>query len=184
VRNVKLPAFSFLVLSCLTFAPASFAQTGAKSPNDCDKLGPRTWKGGSIEESRTQEAAYWGCRMSVPTETVKQWQGASNALDRIDRIKIGTVGKQQLVFIQRMGGTMRCFSFSALKKSDNAWKQVWEDGGDEYCMMKCPGIEMNIFGSRLVLEVPKSSDPDCREMFQRKEFFWDGKTFRPAAIHP
>jgi hypothetical protein len=75
---------------------------------------------------------------------------------------------------------MRCFSFAVLKKSSKCWEEVWEDAGDGYCMMKCPGIDMRIFGSRLVLEVPKSTDPDCKDMFDRKEFLWDGKTFRPA----
>jgi len=80
-----------------------------------------------------------------------------------------------------MGGTMRCFSFSALKKTKSGWEQVWEDSAEEYCMMRCPGIEMKILGSRLLLEVPKSSDPNCKQMFERKEFIWNGKTFRPVA---
>lgn len=184
MKNFKLALFSCVALSSFfTFAVGSFAQTGGESPRDCDKLGPRTWKAGSIEEMRTQEASYWACRMGVPTETVRQWQQASNAPDRIDRIKIGIVDKQELVFIQRMGGTMRCFSFSALKKTSKGWEEVWEDNGEGYCMMKCPGIEMKIFNSRLALEVPKSSDPDCKQIFQRKVFIWDDKTFRPAADH-
>ncbi len=168
------------MLSCLTFPPRTFAQTVGKSQFDCDKLEPRNWKGGSIEEMRGEEAAYWGCRMGVPAETVKQWQQASDAPDRIDGIRIGAVDKQELVFIRRMGGTMRCCSFSALKKTSKGWEQVWEEYGDEYCMMRCPGIEMKILGSRLVLDAPKSSDADCKNMFYRKEFVWNGKTFRPA----
>lgn len=78
---------------------------------------------------------------------------------------------------------MRCFSFDVIKKTSNGWERVWEDAGEGYCMMKCPGIEMRIFGSRLVLEVPKSTDADCRDMFDRKEFVWDGKTFRAATDH-
>ena len=75
---------------------------------------------------------------------------------------------------------MRCHSFSALKKTNKGWEQVWEANGDYYCTMKCPGIEMKIFGSRLVLDVPKSPVPDCRQSFQREEFTWNGKTFQPA----
>ena len=180
--KIKLPVFFFLVLACLTFAPGAWGQTGAKSPTQCEKLGPHTWKG-SREEMRFQEAVYWGCRMDVPGETVMEWQQASNGADRIERIKIGSVEKQELVLIQRMGGTMRCFSFSALKNTSDGWKEVWEDNGEGYCMMKCPGVEMKILGSRLVLEGPKSSDPACKDIFQRKVFIWDGKTFRPAADH-
>ncbi len=180
MKNIKLRVFAFLVLSCIAFAPVSFAQTAGKSPQDCDKLGPSTWKGGSLEEMRQQEAAYWGCRMAVPSETIKQWQQASDELDPITAIKIRTVNKQELVFVERMGGTMRCFRFSALEKTTKGWEKVWGDSGDEYCMIKCPGIVMRIFSSRLVLDTPKSSDPDCKQMFHKKEFIWDGKTFRPA----
>lgn len=183
MAKIKLPVFFFLVLACLTFAPGAWAQAGAKSPTQCDKLGPRTWKASSVEEMRFQEAVYWGCRMDVPAETVMEWQQASNGADRIERIKIGSIEKQELVLIQRMGGTMRCFSFSALRDTRDGWKEVWEDDSDGYCMMKCPGAEMKIFGSRLLLEVPKSSDPDCKDTFQRKVFIWDGTTFRPAADH-
>jgi hypothetical protein len=182
MAKIKLPVFFFLVLACLTFAPGALAQTGAKSPTQCDKLGPRTWKG-SREEMSFQEAVYWACRMDVPAETVMEWQQASNAGDRIERIKIGSVEKQELVFIQRMGGTMRCFSFSALRDTRDGWTKVWEDNGQGYCMMKCPGVEMKIFGPRLLLEVPKSPDPGCKDIFQRKVFIWDGTTFRPAADH-
>ena len=179
------PVFYALLLSFFPLALGSFAQTGERSLQDCDKLGPRTWTAtGSVEEIREQEAVYWGCRMELPTETIKQWQRASDAPDPIDRIKIINMDKQELVYIQRMGGTMRCFSFSALKKTSKGWEQVWEESGDEYCMMKCPGIKMGIVGSRLVLDVPKSSDPDCKKMFHRKEFIWDGKTFRPAPEGP
>ena len=75
MAKIKLPVFFFLVLACLTFAPGAWAQTGAKSPTQCDKLGPRTWKG-SMEEMRFQEAVYWGCRMDVPAETVMECSSA------------------------------------------------------------------------------------------------------------
>jgi len=183
MKSSKVRVFYLLSLSCLTFPLGVFAQTSSKSTSGCDKFGPRTWKVGSIEAIRTQEAAYWGCRMNVPTDTVKQWQQASDEPDRIDRMKIGTVGRQELVFIRRMGGTMRCFSFSVLRKNRQGWEQVWEDYGEEFCMMKCPAIEMRISDSRLSLQVPKPPDPDCKQMFHQKEFIWDGQSFRPAAEH-
>jgi len=180
--KIKLPVFFFLVLACLTFAPGAWGQTGAKSPPSVRNWGLTLGKV-QREEMRFQEAVYWGCRMDVPGETVMEWQQASNGADRIERIKIGSVEKQELVLIQRMGGTMRCFSFSALRDTRDGWTKVWEDNGEGYCMMKCPGVEMKIFGPRLLLEVPKSSDPACKDTFQRKVFTWDGTTFRPAADH-
>jgi TonB family protein len=136
-----------------------------------------------MEERRFQEAVYWACKMDVSAETVMEWQQASHSADRIERIKIGSVEKQELALIERIGGSMRCFTFSALKDTSDGWREIWEDDREGYCMMKCPRIEMNIFGPRLVLEVPKSSVPNCKDIFARKVFIWDGTTFRPAADH-
>jgi hypothetical protein len=182
VKRVKLLVLPILVISCLSFAASGFAQTDGKLPTNCEKLGSRTWKG-SMEERRFQEAVYWACKMDVSAETVMEWQQASHSADRIERIKIGSVEKQELALIERIGGSMRCFTFSALKDTSDGWREVWEDDREGYCMMKCPRIEMNIFGSRLVLEVPKSSGPDCKDIFAKKVFIWDGTTFQPAADH-
>ena len=76
---------------------------------------------------------------------------------------------------------MHCFSFTALQKIGAAWKKIWEESGDEYCRDKCPDIEMRISGLRLSLQIPKSPDEDCERTFQKKEFVWDGKTFRLVA---
>jgi hypothetical protein len=182
VKNIVLPSLSFWVLSCFTFAPGIFAQTGAKSPQNCDKLGPHTWKGDSIEERRDEESAYWGCRMGLPTATIKQWQQASDEPDPIRGIRILRMNEQELVFIERMGGTMRCRSLTALRKTSKGWERVWDEYGDEYCMV-CPAIRIKILGSHLVLEVPKSTAPACEQLWRRKEFIWNGKTFRPADEH-
>ena len=181
MKNIMLQSLSLLMLSCHTYAPRTFAQTVGKSQSDCDKLGPRTWKAaGSIEEIREREAVYWGCRMGLSTATIKEWQQASNEPDPISGIKIFSINKQEVIFIERMGGTMRCRSFTALKKTSKGWEEVWHEYGDEYCMV-CPEIKIKTLGSHLVLEVPKSTDPNCEQLFRRKEFIWDGKTFQPAA---
>jgi hypothetical protein len=86
--------------------------------------------------------------------------------------------------MERMGGTMHCFSFTALQKTGAGWKKIWEESGDEYCRDKCPGIEMRISSLRVSLEIPKSSNKDCEGTFQKKDFVWDGKTFRAVVKDP
>lgn len=179
-KTLKL-SVTLLVLCCVGFMSGLSAQTVGKPSQDCDKLGPRTWKGTSFEERREQEDAYWACRVHMPTATIKLWEQASDALDPIASIEIRDIQKQQIVFIERMGGTMHCFSFTALQKIGAAWKKIWEESGDEYCRDKCPDIEMRISGLRLSLQIPKSPDEDCERTFQKKEFVWDGKTFRLVA---
>ena len=76
---------------------------------------------------------------------------------------------------------MRCFSFVALQKTSSGWAKIWDEAGDEYCRVQCPPIEMRISGIHLFLYTSRSSDKDCERMFSRKEFAWDGKTFRLAA---
>jgi len=117
--------------------------------------------------------------MGLPAATIKQWQQASDEPDPILEIKLFAMNGQEFVFIERMGGTMRCRSFTALKKTGKRWEKVWDEYGDKYCMV-CPEIKVRILGSHVVLEVPKSTDPNCEQLFHKKEFIWDGKTFRPA----
>jgi uncharacterized protein (DUF736 family) len=143
-----------LAIYSLVFASALSAQSVKRSSQDCDKLGPRTWKGASFEERREEKDAYWACKLDVPIATVKLWEQASNSLDPIAGIKIRDVQERQIVFMERMGGTMHCFSFTALQKTGAGWKKIWEESGDEYCRDKCPGIEMRISSLRVSLEIP------------------------------
>jgi len=170
-----------LPLCSFVFVKGLSAQTVRKSSEDCDKVGPRTWKGASFEERREEEDTYWACRVHVPTETIKLWEQASEALDPIASIEIRHLQKQQMVFIERMGGTMHCFSFAALQKTSGGWTKIWEESGEEYCRDKCPDIEMRISSLRISLEIPKSVNKDCEGAFQKREFVWDGKTFRRVA---
>jgi hypothetical protein len=72
---------------------------------------PENWGPNFGEES-------WGCRLAVATETVNQWQKGAEATEAIADIKLAIIEKQDFVFIERMGGSMRCFSFSALMSND------------------------------------------------------------------
>jgi hypothetical protein len=179
VKNRLLVKFVAFLPIYLALAPSILAQAGGKSQQNCEKVGPHTWKHGSIEEMSEQEAVYWGCRMGLPTATIKQWQQASDEPDPISEIKLFTMNKQEFVFIERMGGTMRCRSFTALMNTGKGWEKVWDEYGDMYCGI-CPELRIRILGSRLVLEVPKSTDANCEQLFHRKEFIWNGKMFRPA----
>ena len=93
-------------------------------------------------------------------------------------IQLVTIDKEEFVFIERMEGSMHCYNFEALRKTAKEWQQVWENAEDDYCVMSCPAIKMRVTGSRLLLEMPNSSDRDCRRMFQRRAFLWNGKTFK------
>jgi hypothetical protein len=183
VKKSARLSVTLLVFYFSVFVSGLSAQTAGQLSEDCDKLGPRTWKGASFEERREEEDAYWACRVRVPTATIKLWEQATDSLDPIAGIEIRDIQKQYIVFIERVGGTMHCFSFAALQKTSAGWTKIWEESGDEYCRDKCPGIEMRISGLRLSLDTSKSSDKDkdCERTFAKKEFTWDGKTFRLIA---
>jgi hypothetical protein len=175
LKSTALVFYFFVSVSGL------FAQTNGQSSHDCEKLGPRAWKGTSFEERREEEDAYWACRTRVPITTIRLWEKASDSVDPIAGIESQDMQDHQIVFIERVGGTMRCFSFAALQKTSAGWAKIWEEAGDEYCRGRCPPIGMRISGLRLLLETSRSSDKDCEQTFARKEFVWDGKTFRLAA---
>jgi hypothetical protein len=78
------------------------AHTTAQSSHDCDKLGPRTWKGASFDERRDEEDAYWASRARAPIATIKLWERVSDSLDPIAAIEIENIQKQQIVFIEHV----------------------------------------------------------------------------------
>jgi hypothetical protein len=171
-KSVRL--FFALLLCSLAFVPRAAAQSSRKSHEDCRA----DWPPYFAEGQKEHEAAYWACRLGVATGTVKTWQ-ASPGL--IADIQMATINKSEFVFIERSEGTMHCYNFEVLLKTAGGWREVWVDSSDDYCMVHCPAIKMRIVGSQLLLDLPSSSDPDCRRMFVGRKYVWNGKTFRAAA---
>jgi hypothetical protein len=83
---------------------------------------------------------------------------------------------------------MHCYNFKALKETTKGWEQVWEKASasdsDDYCMLTCPGIRMRFVNPFLVLDLPPSPGPDCKDMFHREKYSWNGKTFVATTEHP
>jgi hypothetical protein len=109
---------------------------------------------------------------------VKIWQQTAGVSGMIQDILPGTLGNLDFVFVQQMEGSMHCYSFSALKKTSKGWEQVWEETGDDFCMVTCPPIRMRILASHLVLDLPKTSSANCKHIFDTKKYLWTGKTFK------
>lgn len=174
-------AFFLLVLFCFALSPCLYGQTVGHSHEECIKLVPGNWGPNFGEEWHQRETVYWGCRLGTSAETIRVWQQAANVSGMTQDIIPTTIEKQEIVLIEQMEGTMRCYDFLALKKTAKGWEQIWSLGGDEYCTAPCPPVRMKTFGAYLTLESPIASDDKCQHVSWRKEqFLWNGKTFVPT----
>jgi hypothetical protein len=172
-----------LFCGCLAFSPSVCAQTSGRSEVECRKQLPRNWGPNFGVQWRQHEATYWGCRLGVPGESIKEWRNIADVSGAIQNILIEEMDKEEFVFIEQVEGSLRCFSFSALKKTAKGWEQVWSEASDDFCVATCPPIEMKFVGSSLVLMSIKSADPQCSRLSRRTRYSWTGKTFERVAIN-
>lgn len=182
-RIVLLAIAAFIPLTQLS------AQDLQKSHEECLKVVPGDWGPNFGEEWKQHEAVYWGCRLSVPIETVREWQQFSAGMIQ-DLIQI-TIENQQVVLIESMEGSAHCFDVAALRKRAKGWEVIWSPPSSpdsmDYCTLACPAIRIRAYGKNLTLELPETSDPredqtfSCKHVKWRQErYFWDGQTYQPV----
>jgi hypothetical protein len=167
------------------------AQDLRKSHEECLKLVPGDWGPNFGEEWKQNEAVYWGCRLGVPVETIKEWQQFSSGMIQ-DLIPI-RIGEEQIVLIESMEGSAHCFSIDALRKTAKGWQVIWSPPSSpdtmDYCTLTCPAIRIRADGKNLVLELPETSDRkedptySCKHVKWKKErYLWDGQTYQPVTV--
>jgi hypothetical protein len=180
------------VLFCLVPPTRLSAQSLRKSHGDCIKLVPGDWGPNFGERWKQNEAVYWGCRLGIPAETIKEWQHfASGAVQ--DLIPV-TIDNQQIVLMEDMEGSAPCYTISALMKTSKGWELAWSRSSNpdsmDHCTLSCPPIRMRVQRRNLTLELPATSDPkedqtlSCKHIkWQKETYHWDGKTFQAATVH-
>lgn len=177
------------IIVLLTISTCLFGQV-PKSHEECIKRVPSDWGPNFGAEWHHNEAAYWGCRLGVPTETVATWQKTANESGMAQQISTSKVEGRTLVLIEEMAGDAHCFDITVLASSDRDWRIVWrlpvpQDSMD-YCTNTCPSLKTSITGHTLTIESPEPTDPQqdttltCAHFRWRKEtFHWTGETFKP-----
>jgi hypothetical protein len=188
MRSTRVALFSAAVF-CFLFSARLPAQALQKSQEECLKLVPGDWGPNFGQKWKQHESVYWGCRVGVSEETVGQWQHFSAGM--IQELIPVTVGGEQLVIMESMGGSAHCIEIDALRNTSTGWQRIWSppanpDSMDD-CTLGCPPIRIEVAGKNLTLEKPYSSDPtkdqtpSCTHVKWNKEsFHWDGRTYRPA----
>jgi len=182
----------FFAVALLIPSARLFAQNPQKSHEDCLKLVPGDWGPNFGEEWKQHEAVYWGCRLGVPLETIRQWQHFSSGMIQ-DLIQV-TIDNGQIVLIESMEGSAHCFNIGALRKTAKGWEQIWSPSSNpdsmDYCTLACPAIRMRVYGKNLTLELPATSDPkedqtfSCKRVkWQTETYHWDGQTYQSATAH-
>ena len=184
VKHPSSSSFPFILLLSLLCATATFSQSPQKSHENCIKLVPGNWGPNFGVEWHAHESIYWGCRLGLPAETIKDWQRAAGLSGMTENILPVKIANDDLVLIEEMQGSMHCYIISALRKTPKGWEQVWTESGDDFCTMTCPPIRITIRGPRLFLDAPLSSNPDCNGHIYKRKYLWNGKTFAPVQDEP
>ncbi len=165
------------------------AQILRKPHEDCMKLVPGDWGPNFGAVWQQHEAVYWGCRIGVSEETIRQWQQFSSGMIQ-DLIPV-TIGKEQIVIIESMEGSAHCYEIGALQKTAKGWELIWSPPSTpdsmHYCTLACPPIRIKALGKNLTLQDPYTSDSkedqtlSCKHVKWHKESYrWDGRTYQPA----
>ena len=183
--------FVFFAIGFFVPLTSLSAQDLRKSHEACLKLVPGDWGPNFGEEWKQNEAVYWGCRLGVPVETVKEWQRFSFGVIQ-DLIPV-KIGEEQIVLVESMEGSAHCFSIDALRKTAKGWEVIWSPPSSpdsmDYCTLACPAIRIRPDGKNLVLELPETSDPkedptfSCKHVKWKKEkYLWDGQTYQSVSV--
>jgi hypothetical protein len=162
-------------------ATSAFGQR-PKSASECTKVVPGDW--GRDDQWHQHEALYWGCRLGVPAETVKEWQTAAYIEDRMQEVSLARLDGQTVVLITEEGGSGHCFDVKVLVPSGTSWTMVWElPEQDQYCSGWCPALKVRLHSKSLTVSTPSSSDPHntaftCKHVqWHHESFVWTGNTF-------
>ena len=174
---MSIVRFITAIIFLFALATSAVAQTEAKSTDECRKHLPRNWGPNFGEQWHHYEAIFWACRSGLTTTAVEKLRQTANVTGLIQDMMRVTIDNQELILIGQVEGSMRCHSFAALKKTETAWERIWDEASDIYCMMSCPPIRMKVKGTVLILRSEASSDRQCKGIFHRSEFVWNGKTF-------
>jgi hypothetical protein len=174
VKRTAQAVFFTMMLFCCVSATQVSAQTRGKSHEECLMLVPGDWRPNFGEQWHQHESVYWGCRLGIPPQAVSTWQ---DPFGMIQDVRLASINNQQFAYVEHMEGSAHCYSFAAFRRIDERWERVWDQGSPDYCMLSCLLIKMTVVGSTLVLRVPQSNNPQCKNIRFREEYRWDGKSF-------
>lgn len=149
---------------------------------------------GHLDETwRSDERAYWSCRLGIPQENLAEALEAANLGDEIANLTPFKIGKTTFLMVDQIGGSADCRSFSIVAQSSAGWRRVWElpncPGQGRCGFFKSPQIQFDGRGFRLRLSQsylremkPPTSPPETWA------YRWTGHSFKllqaPRSYNP
>jgi hypothetical protein len=139
---------------------------------------------GYLDETwRSDERAYWSCRLGVPQESLAEALEAADLANEIERITPFKIGKTNFLMVDETGGTASCRNFTIVAQSSAGWRKVWElpeRPGHEHCgFVSSPQIRFD--GQAFTLRLPESNVRERTPIASPPEtwaYRWTGDSFK------
>ncbi len=132
---------------------------------------------------RTDERAYWSCRLGIPQENLAEALEAADLENKIERLTPFRIGRTNFLMIDDIGGTAGCHNFTIVAQSSAGWREVWElpeRPGHAHCgFVSSPQIRLD--GQVFTLRLPRSAVRDRDPIEFPSEtwaYRWTGNSFK------
>lgn len=111
---------------------------------------------GYLDETwRSDERAYWSCRLGIARENLDNALEAAELGDAIANLTPFNIGKITFIMVDEIGGNADCRHFSIVARLSASWQKVWElpdcPGQGRCGFFKPPQIQFDGSGFRLRL---------------------------------
>ena len=142
---------------------------------------------------RSDERAYWSCRLGIPQENLAEALEAADLSNKIERLTPFKIGRTNFLMIDDIGGTADCHNFTIVAQSSAGWREIWElpeHPGYAHCgFVSSPQIRLD--GQVFTLRLPESNVRERMPIASPPEtwaYRWTGHSFKllqaPRSYNP
>lgn len=158
LRNRVCAYAYFLVLLLLGWCLMPFCLAQEHSLGRCESLSPRLDNGYLNEKWRSDELAYWSCRLKIPQEDIAAALKPADLTDALERLTPFRIGTTNFLMVGQSGGNADCLSFDVVAKFPKGWHKIWHLPDDHIrCQMSDPP-RILFKGRGFTLRLPESTD--------------------------
>lgn len=140
---------------------------------------------------RSDERAYWSCRLGIPQQNLAEALEAADLANKIERLTPFKIGRTNFLMIDDIGGTADCHNFTIVAQSSAGWRKIWElpERPDHAHCGFVSSPQFRLDGQVFTLRLPESNVTERVPIASPPEtwaYRWTGHSFKllqaPAPI--